>query len=542
MGSGIRLIVAGLTCFLLPACGGGPGASHGPAPDFALSVSPSSLSVAQGYTSSAVTVSVTAKNGFGGSVSVTITGLPEGVTSSPASPFTVAAGASHQGNFSLPAPVAPASYTVLLAGTGGRLSHSVQLTLTVTETVITTRTYQEGSMLYLETVVGNETSRVGLESLWGGTVVEVRWNGTNFVNRYDTGREVQAALYDGNDTYGNYWDDPPVYGWDPVQGGDKYVHGSPLLDQAFPDDSIYIKTQPYEWSPDGKGGGPGQPVLTDTYFEQTVSAVPNHPRAFKLHYRISHFGAHEHAYTGQELPAIYVNLGFDRFVYYTGNSPWTNGTVSFATPPPDHPAGSLFYTPEQWAGLVDDRDVGLTVYVPGHYPYFGGLVSFAGSPGPTGFGTIYFTPAAQFAVGPNGVLESDIYLIAGDYKAARQAIYDLKATVTPPDIFPPLGCVDIPTPSSQVAGTVEVAGWTFDNVGVSKVEVFVDDVLAGAATYGTSRPDVPTVWPSAPVECGFQYQLDTTPYPNGPHNLKVRVTDTSGNVAAFPQVPITVGN
>jgi hypothetical protein len=475
-------------------------------------------------------------------VSVTITGLSEGVTSSPASPFSVAAGASQQVSFSVPAPVAPGSYTVLLAGTRGTLSRSVQLTLTITETPIAVRTYQEGSMLYLETVVGNETTRVGLESEWGATVVEVSWNGTNFVNRFDTGREVQAALYDGNDTYVNYWDSPPIWGWDPVQGGDKYVHGSPLLDQALAEDSIYIKTQPYEWSPDGKGGGPSQPVLTDTYFEQTVSAVPNHPRAFKLHYRITHFGDHEHGYASQELPAIYVNLGFDRFVYYSGSSPWTNSAVSFATPPSEHPVNQLFFTPEHWAALADGRDVGLTVFVPAHYPYFGGLVSFAGSPGPTGFGAIYFTPAAQFALGPNGVLESDIYLIAGDYKAARQAIYELKDTATPPDIFPPLGYVDVPTSNSQVAGTVEVAGWTFDNVAVAKVEVFVDHVLAGAATYGTSRPDVPTVWPSAPVNCGFQFQLDTTPYPNGPHILEVKATDTSGNVAAFPQVAITFSN
>lgn len=295
-------------------------------------------------------------------MNVKITGLPSGVTLTPALPFSVGAGVKQEVTFSASAVVAPGSYTITFSGTGGGASRDAQFTLTVTETPIVTRTYQEGSMLYLESVVGNETSCVGLETQWGGTVVEVSWNGTNFVNRYDTGREIQVALYDGNQKYEAYWVTPAVYGWDPVQGGDKYVHGSPLVDQTLGSDAIYIKTPPYEWSPDDKGGGPSQPVLTDTYFEQWISPVPNHPRAFKLHYRITHFGAHEHAYSSQELPAVYINPGFDRFVYCGGSAPWTNGAVSSATPPPDRPGNQLFYTSEQWAALVDSQDIGLTLF------------------------------------------------------------------------------------------------------------------------------------------------------------------------------------
>jgi len=33
---------------------------------------------------------------------------------------------------------------------------------------------------------------------WGGSIVEVSVNGTNFVNADDTGQEVQPAFYDGN--------------------------------------------------------------------------------------------------------------------------------------------------------------------------------------------------------------------------------------------------------------------------------------------------------------------------------------------------------
>src|SRR5277367_5592328 len=90
----IVLLVLAAAC---SGCGGG-GGSGGfvqppPTPDFLLGFSPGSVSVSQGASSSAVNVMVTAENGFSGSVQVTLTGMPAGVTSNPASPFTVAAGA-----------------------------------------------------------------------------------------------------------------------------------------------------------------------------------------------------------------------------------------------------------------------------------------------------------------------------------------------------------------------------------------------------------------------------------------------------------------
>jgi len=169
-------------------------------------------------------------------------------------------------------------------------------------------------------------------------------------------------------------------------------------------------------------------------------------------------------------------------------------------------------------------------------------VSFAGAAGPTGFGTNYFAPFAAFALGPASIFESDIYLVAAAYKDAREAIYDLRNTISSPDIFAPFGSVDAPQANSQVRGTIEVAGWAFDNVAVSKVEILVDDFLAGTATYGTPRPDVQTVWHSAAVNCGFQFQLDTTLCANGPHTLTAKATDSSGNVAAFSKVRMDVNN
>ncbi len=81
-----------------------------------------------------------------------------------------------------------------------------------------------------------------------------------------------------------------------------------------------------------------------------------------------------------------------------------------------------------------------------------------------------------------------------------------------------------------------------DNVSVASVQITVDGVIDGTATYGTSRPDVQTVFPNASANLGFTYVLNTAHYANGPHILTARVTDASGNVAIFPNVGVTITN
>jgi hypothetical protein len=55
-------------------------------------------------------------------------------------------------------------------------------------------------------------------------------------------------------------------------------------------------------------------------------------------------------------------------------------------------------------------------------------------------------------------------------------------------------------------------------------------------------PDVQTVWASAPVNCGYQCSLDTKAYANAPHTILVAFTDTAGNAAPMPIVPVSIGN
>lgn len=486
-----------------------------------------------------MTISVAPGAGFSGGVAVNITGVPPGVTVSPSSSFSVAADATQTLSFSVSATVAAGMYPITIAGSAGSQAHSSQVLLTI-EPIVTVTTYRSGSLLYLESDAG-DTTRIGLQTAWGGSIVEVSLNGTNYVNEHDTGREVQFAQYDGNGSYGGCASSGVGCAWNPVQGGDLYDEGSPVLAQTVGADSLYIKAQGYQWFPDDKGGGPGNPVLGDTYVEATVTAVTSHASTFKVHTKVTHFGTDAHANALQEFPAVYVNLEYPQFTRYGGYAPWTNAAVTMITLPYLPSSIGTLYTPEQWAAFVDKNGNGLTVYIPGVFPYVGGFAA-AGDPGPTGFGTNYFAPFAIYTFSPGAVLEGDVYLIAGDYRHARQVIYDLHNQLSVADIFTPFGTVDSPQVNATVGGTTSVAGWTFDNVAVAEVDIFVDGVRAGMANYGIPRPDVVKDFPSAPDGCGFSFSLDTRGYSNGTHTMQVRVVDTSGNTAVLPDIPVTVAN
>jgi|GEM_PF-190453 len=98
-----------------------------PAPDYSLSASPNSLSVVQGAAGTS-TISVTALNNFTGSVALSATGLPAGVTAS-FSPASATSTSLLTLTASSTATLGLA--TVTITGTSGSLSHTTTVALTV---------------------------------------------------------------------------------------------------------------------------------------------------------------------------------------------------------------------------------------------------------------------------------------------------------------------------------------------------------------------------------------------------------------------------
>jgi hypothetical protein len=136
---GVPVLVFLLFAWMCASCGGGSSLSiqpPPPVPDFSIGFSSNSVSVQQGTTSSPINLSVTPLNGFTGTVQVTLAALPPGVTSNPASPFNVSAGASVPVLFGVAATAATGTFTVSAQGSSGNLSHSSSVGLSIQSGIV----------------------------------------------------------------------------------------------------------------------------------------------------------------------------------------------------------------------------------------------------------------------------------------------------------------------------------------------------------------------------------------------------------------------
>lgn len=408
-------------------------------------------------------------------------------------------------------------------------------------TQFVTASYQQGSRLYLQNAAAADTFRIAIDTAWGSSIVDLSWNASHYVNAHDTGREVQIAFYDGNARYDNCAGCTGVFGWNPVQAGDRYSHGAPTITVSRANDSLFAKVQPYQWNPDDKGGGPGRAVLADAIDEEIITPVPGHIAVFHVHWTLTHLGSDVHANSQQELPAVYATAAYDRFAYYGGTAPYTGGAVSYTKFGPAGSSNRPVYVPESWGAYVDDRNEGLLVYSPSQMPYATGFYH-TGPDGPTGDGTNYFAPITPMTIGPGFAVRGDFYVIAGPLGDARAAVYDLHEHSSAVDIAAPFGATNAPAAGATLAGVSPVIGWAIDNGSVSQVQILIDGAVDGSATYGLPRPDVVKALPNPPLNIGFSYSLNTAKFPNGAHALAVRITDAAGNVAVLPDVAILIAN
>jgi hypothetical protein len=360
--------------------------------------------------------------------------------------------------------------------------------------------------------------------------VEVSINGTELVNRHDTGREVQPSYRDGDNL--NY---------NPTLAGDGLDQGTPTISSTLTSDSLFTKAQPLQWYADAFGGTIGHPIPGDVVVEQTVSAVTTEPHTFKVHVKATAVGSDLHTNTGQEFPAVYTNRNYGRFISYNGKAPWTNAAVTAVPLLPNlsQPFRPTYYIPERWCALVNSQDEGLTVYVPSVNPWVIGFSAIANtdpSPGsPTDNATNYFAPLGNMTIGPGFAFEGDFYVIAGDYKVARQIIYRLHENLTVPVIFTPFEATDHPATGDILSGITTVNGWAFaDLATVTKVEVLVDDVTDGTASYGEPRPDVPLADPDSPLNASDSPIPYTQPSTQMSHTVSMSELRIAAGMSQLP--------
>jgi hypothetical protein len=107
----------------------------------------------------------------------------------------------------------------------------------------------------------------------------------------------------------------------------------------------------------------------------------------------------------------------------------------------------------------------------------------------------------------------------------------------------PTGRIEAPAPGAEVSGNTTVRGYAFaPDVRIARVDILVDGVLFGRASYGDVRNDVCGGLSPAPLNCprvGFTFTLNTTrldlPLSNGRHSIAIRVQDEAGRSVVLPE-------
>lgn len=158
----------------------------------------------------------------------------------------------------------------------------------------------------------------------GGVVWRWTWNGMQFINNADYGRQIQDAFYYGDLSQTN-----------PNEAGDYYhrdnpaaSHGSPLLRFENNGNTQSTRAIPLNWDPTVFGGDPDHPVIWDqivlgkdlTLNFNNMGSVAQYTTHLVLPTPVTEGGLAE--------PAIYLRANFNRFWTYDAPSKTLNEVTS----------------------------------------------------------------------------------------------------------------------------------------------------------------------------------------------------------------------
>ncbi len=269
----------------------------------------------------------------------------------------------------------------------------------------------------------NGKIRLGVDLARGGAVTFLAdcRDGENRINNWDWGRQVQMSFYSGpvpfqppGTTLAECWQG---LGWNPIQSGDHYRHGSRVLEHTNDGTTVHVRSVPMIWPLDNV---PAECVFASTY-RLDGKAVLVTCRLENARDDHTQYGGR-----GQELPAVYTNGTWYKLVTYRGEEPFTEAPVATIVDRDDGKGWPWrrFYTPECWAALVDEHDDGVGVCHPGVCQYAGG---FAGEPkgqgGEGDYQTGYVSPLGTEILDHNIVYEYSYALIVGSVPEIRQWAY-----------------------------------------------------------------------------------------------------------------------
>jgi hypothetical protein len=471
-------------------------------PDFSIADSPTSLSLVQG-TSGSSTITTAVSGGFNSAISLSASGLPSGATAT-FSPTSIAAPGSGSSTMTVTAAATtPAgTYTVTITGTGGSATHTTTLSLTVTPS--------GGGGGGTEALTDG-----GFESATSSSNSAPGWTGTSSVSGHNT-----IVVGAGNAHTGN------ANGFLGSANSE-----TDTLTQTFSIPSTSTAASLTFWV----NIVTSETTTTTVYDTLKVEIHNSSGTLLATPLTLSNLNAT----SSNNTAGVYFKPAAIDLSTYKGQ------TLQLV-----FRAATDFTLPTTFR--IDDVSVALTGGTGDTTPPTTSITAPAN--GATVSGTVSVTASASDNVGVtkvefylDGTLKStstaspyswsfDTTTVANGSHTLQSKAYDAagnvgsSATITVTvsnagDTTPPTTSITAPANGATVSGTVSVTASASDNVGVTKVEFYLDGTLQ---VTDTATP--------------YTWSFNTTTVANGSHTLQSKAYDAAGNVGSSATISVTVSN
>ncbi|HXA19833.1 MAG TPA: Ig-like domain-containing protein [Thermoanaerobaculia bacterium] len=480
-------------------------------PDFTISDSPPSLSVVQGASGSS-TVTTAVSGGFNAAVALTASGLPTGATAtfSPASIAAPGSGSS-TATIATSASTPAGSNTVTITGTGGGKTHTTTITLTVTAASTPDFTISDappslsvvqgasGSSTVTTAVSGGFNAAVALTASGLPTGATATFSPTS-IAAPGSGSSTATIATSASTPAGSYT--VTITG----TGGGK-THATSL--------ALTVTTS----------GGGGTEAIVDGGFESatvTGNSAPGWTGTTNISgdSTIAFHGANPHGGTNygalgasnNEIDTLTQTLSIPSNATAASLTFWANvvtsetantGPYDFCYVEIHNSSGTLLATPL----TLDNNSSSLSNNTAG----------------------TYFQPAAVDLTSYKGQTIQLVFHATTDFTLPTTfRIDDVSVALTTGggDTTPPTTSVTAPANGATVSSTVSVTATASDNIGVTKMEIYIDGTLQTSNTNATS----------------LTFSWNTTTFANGSHTIVSKAYDAAGNVGTSATITVTVTN
>jgi Bacterial Ig domain len=151
-----------------------------------------------------------------------------------------------------------------------------------------------------------------------------------------------------------------------------------------------------------------------------------------------------------------------------------------------------------------------------------------GRPGCPNVGYTFALNTAGWSAGPHVITVSTTDSDGTGEVGLASVTVTTAANATAPTVW-----IDQPAAGVTVSGAVTISGWALDNASavgsaISNVQVLVDGLPVGNATYGTNRADVCSALPGRPgcPNVGYTFTLNSGTLTLGSHTITVKAIDS----------------